>query len=284
MSPRDFPADNPRRLLAELGLHPRKKLGQNFLHDRNISRKIVAVAREMGPPFLEIGAGLGALTSLLAAEGEETVAVEVDRVLAGYLLARFAGSTVEVSEADFLSVSESEWRRRFPGGGTVIGNLPYSLSSPIVLRLIALRELFPRAVIMLQKEMADRICASPGGKEYGTLSVYLSVLADARQEWIVRRTCFTPAPKVDSAVVSIRFRPGIPDSLVRNLQTVVRVAFARRRKKLRNAPVPFLPGGMKHWVDLLSRVGIDPSDRAESVPPEKYLLLARAVPFEETEG
>jgi 16S rRNA (adenine1518-N6/adenine1519-N6)-dimethyltransferase len=137
---------------------------------------------------------------------------------------------------------------------------------------------------MLQKEMADRICASPGGKEYGTLSVYVSVLADARREWIVRRTCFTPAPKVDSAVVSIRFRPGIPDSLVRNLQKVVRAAFARRRKKLRNAPVRFLSGGSKHWLDLLSRVGIDPSDRAESVPPERYLLLARAIPFEETEG
>lgn len=238
----------------------------------------------MGPPYLEIGPGLGALTALLADGGEKTVAVEIDRTLAAYLRGRFAGSAVEVVEGDFLRTPEDEWRRRFPAGGTVVGNLPYSLSSPIVLRLMELREVFPRAVIMLQKEMAERLCATPGGKEYGTLTVYLSVLADARLERIVRRSCFTPSPEVDSAVVSIRFRPGIPDSLVRNLQTVVRVAFARRRKKLRNAPVPFLPGGMKHWVDLLSRVGIDPSDRAESVPPEKYLLLARAVPFEETEG
>lgn len=283
MPPRDFPADHPRRLLAELGLFPRKKLGQNFLHDRNIARKIVAVARDMGPPFLEIGPGLGALTSLLAAGEAETVAVEVDRALAGYLHGKFAGSTVEVVEADFLSVPEAEWRARFPGGGTVVGNLPYSLSSPIVLRLISLRERFPRAVIMLQREMADRLCAPPGGKEYGTLSVYFSVLADARREFIARRTCFTPAPEVDSAVLSVRFRPGFPDSLVRNLQTVVRAAFARRRKTLRNAPVPFLPGGTNLWLDLLSRVGIDPSARAEAVLPEKYLLLAHALPFEETE-
>ena len=284
MPPLDFPADHPRRLLADLGISPSKRLGQNFLHDRNVARKIVAVAQAMGPPFLEIGPGLGALTSLLAAQDAETVAVEVDRRLAGYLRDRYSGSAVEVIEGDFLSAPEGEWRRRFPRGGSVVGNLPYSLSSPIVLRLITLREVFPRAVIMLQKEVAARLLAPPGGKEYGTLSVYLSVLADACLEFSVGRACFTPAPEVDSTVVSIRFRPGIPDMLVRNLQTVVRTSFARRRKKLRNAPVPFLPGGTKEWCDLLFRAGIDPSARAETVPPEMYLLLARAIPFEETGG
>ncbi len=232
----------------------------------------------MGPPYLEIGPGLGALTTLLADGEEKTVAVEIDRTLAGYLRGRFAGSAVEVVEGDFLRTPEDEWRRRFPAGGTVVGNLPYSLSSPIVVRLMELREVFPRAVIMLQKEMAERLCATPGGKEYGTLTVYLSVLADARLERIVRRSCFTPAPEVDSAVVSIRFRSGFPDPLLRNLHPAVRAAFARRRKKLRNAPVPFLPGGMESWCELLSRAGIDPSARAESVPPETYLLLARTLP------
>ena len=278
MPHRGFSADHPRRLLADLGFSPSKRRGQNFLHDRNIARSIVEAARELGPPYLEIGPGLGALTTLLAAGEEKTVAVEIDRTLAGYLGRRFAGSTVEVVEGDFLRTPEDEWWRRFPSGGTVVGNLPYSLSSPIVLRLMELREVFPRAVIMLQKEMAERLCAAPGGKEYGTLTVYLSVLADARLERIVRRTCFTPAPEIDSALVSIRFRPGFPDTLLRNLQTVVRAAFARRRKKLRNAPVPFLPGGMETWCDLLSRAGIDPSARAESVPPENYLLLARTIP------
>lgn len=284
MPPPDFPADHPRRLLAELGLSPSRRRGQNFLHDRNIARKIVAAAREMGPPFLEIGPGLGALTSLLAAGKEKTVAVEVDRRLAAYLRDRLTGSAVEVLEADFLLAPEAEWLRRFPGGGTVVGNLPYSLSSPIVLRLMELREVFPRVVIMLQKEMAERLCAPPGGKEYGTLSVYLSVLADARLEFSVRRTCFTPAPEVDSAVVSIRFRSGIPAPLVRNLQVVVRAAFARRRKKLRNAAVPFLPGGTETWCDLLSRAGIDPSARAETVPPANYLLLARSIPPDANSG
>jgi len=270
------PAEHPRRTLAALGLSPRKSLGQNFLADRNVAGKIVALAQRFPPPFLEIGPGLGALTSPLAEAGAAVVAVEVDRGLAGNLRERFAGGTVEIMEADFLAVPTPEWRRRFPAGGTVLGNLPYSVSSPIVLRLIELRELFPRAVLMLQREMVDRLCAGPGGKEYGILSVYLGVLAEARKEFVVRRTCFYPAPDVDSAVMSVRFLGEPPEAVVAALRTVVRAAFAHRRKTLRNAPVPFLPGGAEQWCGLLSAAGIDPSGRAEEVPPAAYLALARA--------
>lgn len=280
MPHRDFPADHPRRLLAALGLSPRKRLGQNFLHDANVARKIVAQGVAMGPPFLEIGPGLGALTRLFAEGGHPAVAVEVDRGLAAFLRERYDGSSVDVVEADFLAVPEEEWRRRFPAGGTVVGNLPYSVSSPIVLRLIDLREIFPRAVLMLQKEMVARLCAPPGGKEYGILSVYLAVVAEAREEFAVRRTCFTPSPDVDSAVLTVRFRPGVPDADFRRLQAVVRAAFARRRKTLRNAPVPFLAGGSAAWCDLLRGAGIDPAARAETVPPERYLALARSLAAE----
>lgn len=238
----------------------------------------MALAAEMGPPFVEIGAGLGALTQLLAASAWETVAVEVDRGLAEYLRERYAGTAVEILEADFLAVPEGEWRGRFPSGATAVGNLPYVLSSPIVLRLMELRDVFPRAVLMLQQEMAERLCASPGGKAYGILSVYVSVLSDAGIAFPVRRTCFTPSPAVDSAVLALRFRPGVDDDLFRRLRTVVRAAFARRRKTLKNAPVPFLPEGATKWCDLLSRAGIDPSSRAESVSPESYLRLARLLP------
>lgn len=278
MPPLGSSADHPRRLLAGLGLTPSKRRGQNFLHDGNIARKIAAIAAEMGPPFLEIGAGLGALTQFLAKSSGETVAVEVDRGLAAYLRGRFAGTAVDILEADFLAVPEGEWRRRFPGGATAVGNLPYALSSPIVLRLMELRDVFPRSVLMLQQEMAGRLCASPGGKEYGILSVYVSVLSDARIEFPVRRTCFTPSPAVDSAVLSIRFRGGVDDGLFRRVRTVVRAAFARRRKTLKNAPVPFLEGGTEQWIDLLSRAGIDPFSRAEAVPPESYVRLALLLP------
>jgi len=269
------PTEHPRKTLAALGLAARKALGQNFLHDGNVVRKIVVLARAFPPPYLEIGPGLGALTGPLAGSGVPVVAVEVDRGLAAHLRERFAGAGVDVMEADFLAVPAGEWRRRFPGGGTVVGNLPYSISSPVLLRLVELRGLFPRAVLMLQREMVERLCASPGGKEYGILSVYMSVLAEARQEFLVRRTCFHPAPDVDSAVLTVRFFGDFPDELVAALQTVVRAAFAQRRKTLRNAPVPFLPGGSAEWCGLLASAGIDPAVRAERVPPPAFLALAR---------
>ena len=269
-------AVHPGKLLAALGLSPRKALGQNFLADRNVAAKIVALARSFGPPFLEIGPGLGALTDPLAEAGAPVVAVEIDRGMAAYLRNRFPGTGVEILEADFLAVTEEEWRARFPAGGTVVGNLPYSISSPVVLRLIELRDRFPRAVLMLQREVVDRLCAGPGGKEYGILSVYLGVLAETRKEFAVRRTCFHPAPDVDSAVMSVRFVADHPEALVAALRTVVRAAFAHRRKTLRNAPVPFLPGGAAQWCELLLGAGIDPAGRAEEVPPAAYFALARA--------
>ncbi len=275
MPPPGSPAEHPRRTLAALGLAPRKSLGQNFLHDGNVIRKIVALARAFPPPYLEIGPGLGALTGPLAEAGAPVLAVEVDRGLAAHLRDRFAGSPVEILEADFLGIDSAALRRRFPRGGTLVGNLPYSVSSPVVLRLIELRDLFPRAVLMLQREMAGRLCAGPGGKEYGILSVYLSVLAEARQEFIVRRGCFYPVPDVDSAVLTVRFLGKFPDALVDALRAVVRAAFAQRRKTLRNAPVPFLPAGTAEWCALLEGAGIDPDLRAEAVPPAAYLGLAR---------
>jgi len=276
MRPPGSPAESPRRTLAALGLSPRKSLGQNFLADPNVARKIVGLARRYPPPFLEIGPGLGALTSCLAEAGASVVAVEIDRGLAAHLRDRLEGTSVEILEADFLGVPEQEWRRRFPSGGTALGNLPYSISSPAVLRLIELRDRFPRAVLMLQREVVDRLCAVTGGKEYGILSVYLGVLAEARKEFVVRRTCFHPVPDVDSAVMSVRFVGDIPEPLVAALRTVVRAAFAHRRKTLRNAPVPFLPEGSARWNELLLAAGIDPARRAEEVPPAGYLALARA--------
>ncbi|HEY5995840.1 MAG TPA: 16S rRNA (adenine(1518)-N(6)/adenine(1519)-N(6))-dimethyltransferase RsmA [Candidatus Deferrimicrobiaceae bacterium] len=273
----DSPAEHPGRLLSGLGFSPLKALGQNFLHDRNICRKIVAEAVALGPPFLEIGPGLGALTDLLAETGEPVTAVELDRGLAGWLKGRFEGSNVEIVESDFLKLRGDVFRSRFPRGGTVVGNLPYSVSSPMLLRLVALRDIFPRAVLMLQKELVERLCSPPGCKAYGILSVYMAVLGEARQAFVVRRGCFTPEPDVDSAVFTLRFAPGHSDDFVRALQAVVRTAFAQRRKTLRNAPAGFLPGGTRDWLELLAEASIDPAARAETVPPDRYRRLAEAL-------
>jgi 16S rRNA (adenine1518-N6/adenine1519-N6)-dimethyltransferase len=273
----DSPAEHPGRLLSGLGFSPLKALGQNFLHDRNICRKIVAEAVALGPPFLEIGPGLAGLTDLLAETGAPVTAVELDRGLAGWLKERFEGSNVEIVESDFLKLREDVFHARFPGGGTVVGNLPYSVSSPMLLRLIALRAIFPRAVLMLQKELVERLCSPPGCKAYGILSVYMAVLGEARQAFPVRRGCFTPEPDVDSAVFTLRFSPGNSDEFVRALQAVVRTAFAQRRKTLRNAPSTFLPGGTRDWLELLAEASIDPAARAETIAPERYRRLAEAL-------
>ena len=245
MRPPGSPAESPRRTLAALGLSPRKSLGQNFLADRNVAGKIVALARSFPPPFLEIGPGLGALTSPLADAGAPVVAVEIDRGLAAHLRGRFAGTSRGDSRSGLpRRAGRRSGERRFPAGGTVVGNLPYSISSPIVLRLIELRDRFPRAVLMLQREVVDRLCAGPGGKEYGILSVYLGVLAEARKEFVVRRACFHPAPDVDSAVMSVRFvgeysrgaGRGAADGRPRRLRASEEDAAQRPR------PVP--PGGI----------------------------------------
>ena len=215
------------------------------------------------------------MTRPLAETGARVVAVEVDRGLSAHLRREFAGTSVDVLEADFLAVPVDEWRARFPAGGTVAGNLPYSISSPVILRLIELRELFPRAVLMLQREMAERLCAPPRCKEYGILSVYLSVLSETRKEFPVRQSCFHPAPDVDSTVITIRFFGEVSDQLLGALRSVVRAGFAHRRKTLRNAPVPFLAGGTELWCEMLEAVDIDPGARAEEVPPASWLSLAR---------
>src|SRR4030042_2019208 len=122
--------ESPRRTLAALGLSPRKSLGQNFLVDRNVAGKIVALAHSFPPPSLEVGPGLGALTDLLAEAGAPVVAVEVDRGLAAHLRGRLVGGSVEIVEADFLKVPAQEWRRRFPAGGTALGTPPYPTHPP----------------------------------------------------------------------------------------------------------------------------------------------------------
>jgi 16S rRNA (adenine1518-N6/adenine1519-N6)-dimethyltransferase len=255
MPPPGSPADHPKKALAALGLSPRKSFGQNFLHDGNIARKIVDLARSFPAPYLEIGPGLGALTRPLAETGSRVVAVEVDRGLAAHLRREFEGSAVEVLEADFLAVPGADWRARFPSGGTVVGNLPYSISSPVILRLIALRELFPRAVLMLQKEMVERLCAAPGGKEYGILSVYLSVLAETRREFAVKRSCFHPAPDVDSAVITVRFSARSPTPCWRRCRPRSARASRTAERRCATPPCRSFPGGRGSGAGCSRRKG-----------------------------
>jgi 16S rRNA (adenine1518-N6/adenine1519-N6)-dimethyltransferase len=254
----------------------RKRFGQHFLTNPAIAERIVGLAALRGDEtVLEIGPGRGALTDLLVARTARLVLVEVDRDLAAALRARFATATsVEIVEADVLRVDLTTLLGA-NAPAVAVANLPYNISTPVMMALLGAPELFSRLVLMLQREVAERIVAPPGGKQYGGLSVVVQAVADARIALRVPPGAFAPVPKVESAVVEITPRLPVPldPAQRRQLRHVVRTAFSRRRKQLQNviAPLTEDPYG------ILERLGIDPRARPETLSPADFVRLAAAV-------
>lgn len=217
---------------------PKRRLGQHFLVDANVARKIVrAFAPQPADTVVEIGPGRGALTELLAHGVQRLIAVELDGSLATELSARFRDvANVEVVEADFLQVKLASFA---PGGGRVrlIGNIPYNISGPLIFRVLEQASMVQDMVLMLQKEVALRVVAGPGSKEYGPLAVHSQLLADVSLLFQVSPQVFRPRPQVDSAIVRWVFlrspRFAVADRVF--FSRFVRAAFGQRRKVLRNA-------------------------------------------------
>jgi 16S rRNA (adenine1518-N6/adenine1519-N6)-dimethyltransferase len=268
-----------REALAAAGLRPRKRWGQHFLCDPAVAHRIVETA-ELGPhsAALEIGPGLGALTDELAARAGRLYLVEVDPALAERLAVRFASAPrVQVIAGDVLSVPLEDV---VPDPAvTVVANLPYNVAMPIVFRLLEARARFPRAVLMLQREVAQRLAAAPGTAAYGVASVLVQAFADVRVVFGVSRRSFLPRPDVDSAVVDVRWsatpRADVGDAA--RFRDVVRAAFGQRRKMLRNA----LAGlARERGVDLavaFAAADIAPTARAETLDLAAFAGLARAL-------
>jgi 16S rRNA (adenine1518-N6/adenine1519-N6)-dimethyltransferase len=263
---------------------PKKRFGQHFLADRSVVRSILE-ASGLGPSdrVLEIGPGRGALTFPLAARGTRILAVEKDRDLAAWLeteLGERGLDNVTLLCEDILRFDFGSLERFSPGGVQVLGNLPYNISTPVLERLIQNRRKILRAVLMFQKEVADRLTASPGGRTYGALTVLVGVHARTRRILRVDRNAFRPRPQVGSAVVELDFgsphpaRPG-DEAWFRR---VVRGAFGQRRKTLQNALAAFVPELGREGVGrALDRCGIDPRRRAETLGVEDYTRLAEAL-------
>lgn len=275
---------SPRALLNAWQLLPKKSLGQNFLSDPSVAAMIVDRAR-IGPEdaVLEIGAGLGALTAPLARRAGRITAVETDGRLLQLLrtelhLHRF--DNVVLLEEDILKVDIQEMAKRSGRPLVVMGNLPYHISSQIVVRLIEARESVSRAVVMIQREMAQRLMASPGNRDYGRLTVMLRYCADIRSVAVVRADRFYPRPKVDSEVVGIDFHHP-PQSIAEDeafLFRVIKAAFGQRRKTLKNA----LSGSDLHLSaaaarEALEAAGIAPERRAETLSVAEFIALAEGV-------
>ena len=261
----------PGELLRKHGLRPKKEWGQNFLGDEHILDALAALAR-LTPEdvVVELGAGLGHFTRALVKTGAKVVAVERDRELAPIL--REELPQVEIVEADAATfdLRAVAARQRV----VVCGNLPYHLSSPILFHLMDQRSAVKRAVLLLQAEVAERIAAPPGGRDYGLLSVLLQHVADARLGLHVPRHAFTPPPEVESVALVLDFLEQ-PRAEVRDEQrfrALVKAAFSQRRKTLWNA-VKSLPGAR----EALARAQIDPQRRGETLSVAEFAAVERAM-------
>lgn len=247
-----------------MSFRTKKSLGQHFLTDNNIINKILkSVNAEDGDRVIEIGPGTGALTKWLVQQHKDVHAIEVDQRAVAVLEEQLEGLTIH--QKDVLKVDWTELITE-TGNTYVIGNLPYYITSPILFSLLESREYFSEAILMMQKEVAQRLVASPSNKDYGILSVQTQLMSTPEILFDVSPNSFSPPPKVMSSVIRLTFdKPKLPCS-DKTLKTVVRTAFNQRRKKLSNSLKPavgdFFPDGFNY------------DERAENWSPDRYADLA----------
>ena len=269
-----------RRLAAQLGLVPTKRLGQNFVHDPNTVRRIVATAN-LSPDdvVVEVGPGLGSLTLGLLPVARHVHAVEIDPTLAAALPATVAGhpnaDRLTVHHADALRISAAELGD--PPPTALVANLPYNVAVPVVLHLLAELPGLRHGLVMVQKEVAERLTARPGSKMYGVPSVKLAWFAQARTAGRVPPRVFWPVPNVDSGLVAFtRREPPRRDVPRERVFAVIDAAFAQRRKTLRAALATWA-GGADRAAAAIAAVGIDPGARGESLTVEQFAAIAAAL-------
>lgn len=250
---------------------PRKRFGQHFLTSREtINRIVTAIEPRSGETLVEIGPGEAAITAPLAASASKLHAIEFDRDLVARLRARFSDQPhVVIHEADALKFPYSS----LGDGLRLVGNLPYNISTPLIFHLLAFSSSIADAHFMLQKEVVDRMCASPGTKDFGRLTIMLGCQMEVVPLFDVPPTAFTPPPKVMSSVVRMRPipEPGYNVQDMDTLATVVRSAFSKRRKTLRNALQ-----GIATAANF-DAVGIDPGVRPEQVAIDDWVALANHI-------
>lgn len=270
------PAQRVRRALEHAEHGPLKHLSQNFLVDPNILRKIVAAAEvAAGDQVLEVGPGPGVLTAELLASGAHVTAIELDQGFADYLRAEFAGERLRLVQGDVLQVdlggilgSHTDW--------LLVSNLPYAISTPVLELIGRLRQHIRRAAVMLQREVAVRVCASHGGRDRGPLSVFVQRWFVPRVVFAVRPSAFRPPPAVGSALLRLDrlddVGPRAPDAA---FEQVVRAAFGQRRKMLRRA-LASGPFGVPSSVadELIAAAGLSGEERAEQLSGAAVELMA----------
>lgn len=269
---------------------PKPKLGQHFLASHAAALRIVEALGDLnGATVLEIGPGRGALTSLIAPKARRLITVELDRVLAAQLRLKFAAQpNVEVIEGDFLKIELDTVFGPKPGSmrpglaftpepARVVGNLPYYITSDILLHLLEYHRYFSSVVIMVQKEVADRLAASPGTRDYGLLSATTQLYAKVEKLFTLPPGAFAPPPKVHSSVVRMTVTPRAADLSVREDEFIsfLKLSFGQKRKTLwNNLKARYDERALKA---AMAKSGIKPAVRAEALPIEKSAALFRAL-------
>lgn len=275
-----------REILARHGLQLKKSLGQNFLTNRHVLDRIVEAAHLTSTSgVIEIGPGIGALTEPLIAKAGKVVAVELDQRLLPVLKELFAHQVnFEVVHGDARKVDFQQIINNKLSGCTdvqVIANLPYYITSPILTRLLSARYPLDQIIVMIQKEVADRLLAEPSSKAYGSLTLFVRYFATVELVFKVPRHVFVPQPNVDSAV--IRLTPHqqplvkVPNEDV--FFKLIRAAFHKRRKTLLNAlsDQPAFGLDKRQWHDLLQNIGLDDQRRGETLTLKEFAQIAIAL-------
>jgi 16S rRNA (adenine1518-N6/adenine1519-N6)-dimethyltransferase len=271
----------PKGIINHYGIKPNKKLGQSFLLDQNVFEKIVAAANINEEDIVvEIGAGTGVLTELLASIARRIIAVELDRNLVEILKDKFAvHKNTEIYSGDALKFDFNSMLNIYNGKVKVIGNVPYNISSPLIFHLLSSRQAIDSFILMLQKEVVQRFVAKPSCKDYGIPSVLIQMFATVEKIFNVSSGCFYPRPKVESAVIKGTFlaKPRVDLSNEAFFAQLVKTSFAFRRKMLINnlkhskllAAVP-----EDSLSEIISAAGIDPNCRGEVLSVEEFGKLS----------
>lgn len=275
---------SPRNMLKAWNIRAKKSLGQNFLSDPNMANKIIKLAKiQPNDTVIEIGAGLGALTIPLAAAARKVYAVEKDsqllRLLNTELLVNNTSNVVPL-EQNVLTLDISGLASNDGPKLIVMGNLPYNISSQVLIHLIDNRHVIGRAVLMFQKELAARLTAGTGIKAYGRLTVMLQYCAFIKTLTRVESSLFFPKPRVDSEVIELTFhdRYRLPPDEESFFYQVIKTAFSKRRKTLKNALAGSpLSKTSSEALEALECAAIDPQRRAETLDVEEFIALSRAL-------
>jgi 16S rRNA (adenine1518-N6/adenine1519-N6)-dimethyltransferase len=275
---------SPAVLMKAWKLYPKKQLGQNFLTDANMAAAIANYAGLSSDDLvLEIGAGLGSLTLPLARQARKVIAIEKDHRLVELLNTELLAAGVDnviVHEKDILKFDIPSLARSENKDLIVVGNVPYNISSQIMVEILKARACIKKSVLMFQKELAQRISAQPGSKAYGRLSVMVQYCARVRVLTEVKATLFFPKPNIDSLVIGIDFDPDAEKQITDEafFFQVIKAAFSKRRKTLRNALAGFMPEfDANASAKALERADINPVRRAETLTKDEFVRLSNCI-------